>query len=201
MAHFRWPNRSHYLLSQSLKFLQPDLACSLLRLSWFLKILQGLAFWSAGFIGEWCQYCRWLFPELLKSRIWTPQCFYLAKWKYVIRTRCVSGRDTNLVSVKFLQCKFPSAAGRIFWMRPELPTLTHIYFVLKFRLFNFSFKEVSWKAICFRVKWPCIFPSLIFQGTKAAWPPAIRRERLHCGDFRSLKLFGFPHVSYGLIVT
>lgn len=41
--------------------------------------------------------------------------------------------------------------------------------------------------MCFRVKSPCILPSLIFQGTKAACPPAVRRGRLHCGGFRALK--------------
>lgn len=42
------PNRSNYLLSHSLKFLQLDL----LWLSWFFKIVQGLVSWSAGFVGE-----------------------------------------------------------------------------------------------------------------------------------------------------
>lgn len=71
----------------------------------------------------------------------------------------------NSYSVNFHQ-QLAEFSGCVLNCQPLL-----IYFVLKFRSFNFSFKEVSWKAIHFRVKWPCIFPSLIFQGTKAVYDP------------------------------
>lgn len=61
-----------------------------------------------------------------------------------------------------------------------------IYFVLKFRLFNFFFLRSILKSHTFQREVALPFPTPYLQGPKAAWPPAIRRERLHCGGILDL---------------